>query len=109
QTTISLIVPCWKDHAAAIAFAQKWAAHPLIHEVIIAGVQTELPAAGVNGKVKRCIAARPGRGLQMNLGAQIATGDVLLFHHVDSILSEAHLHSLVSAMRAPGYVGGAFY
>jgi Glycosyl transferase family 2 len=109
RTTISLIVPCWKDHPAALAFAQKWAAHPLIHEVIIAGVQAELPAAGVNGKVKRCIAERPGRGLQMNLGAQIATGDVLLFHHVDSILSEAHLHSLVNAMRAPGYVGGAFY
>ncbi|MEP6603999.1 MAG: glycosyltransferase, partial [Spartobacteria bacterium] len=109
DVTISLIVPCWKDHAAALAFAQKWSAHPLVHEVIVAGVQTDPSREQENTKIKQCSSERPGRGVQMNLGAQLATGDVLLFHHVDSMLTETHLRSLQNAMRDPRYVGGGFY
>src|SRR5260370_22307847 len=97
-SVISLIVPCWKDHDSALAFAETWAPHPLIREIIIAGVQNDLRPKDFNGKIKRCVADRPGRGLQMNLGAQLATGEVLLFHHVDSILTEAHLQSLANAI-----------
>src|SRR5690242_8118696 len=38
---ISLIIPCWNDRDTAIALARKWADHPLIQEVIIAGVNPE--------------------------------------------------------------------
>jgi len=34
------------------------------------------------------VASQPGRGVQMNAGAAIATGDVLLFLHVDTHLSK---------------------
>ena len=47
--------------------------------------------------------------MQMNLGAQLATGDVLVFHHVDSILTEAHLRSIADALGDSRCVGGAFY
>jgi hypothetical protein len=109
DTTVSLIVPCWKDHEAARTFAENWAEHPLIHEVVVAGVGGGPPINHTNPKIKRCVTQRPGRGVQMNLGAQLATGEVLLFHHVDSILTDAHLRSLVRAMRNGDYVGGAFY
>ena len=106
---ISLIIPCWKDHAAALAFAEKWSANPLAYEVIVAGVQDELPADETTARFKRCATNAPSRGVQMNLGAQLATGDVLLFHHVDSVLTDAHLLSLQHAMRDPKFVGGGFY
>jgi hypothetical protein len=109
KATVSLIVPCWKDNEAATAFAEIWAENPLIHEVIVAGVTGEPPINHTNSKVKRCAAERPGRGVQMNLGAQLATGEVLLFHHADSILTDAHLRSLARAMGSGNYVGGAFY
>ncbi len=54
-------------------------------------------------------AAEPNRGRQMNLAAQNATGDVLIFHHADSILSAAHLDAIREALRDPAIVGGAFY
>ena len=45
----------------------------------------------------------------MNLGAGHATGDVLIFHHVDSILTAAHLAAIAQAMQNPAIIGGAFY
>lgn len=108
DAAISLIIPCWKDFAAAIELGREHAQSPLIREVIIAGVRGhEAPPSEDNLKV--CLADRPGRGLQMNMGAAAASGDVLLFHHVDSELSELHLHALHKAMRNPNVVGGAFY
>jgi len=106
---ISLIVPCWENGDAALAFAEKWAQHPLIHEVIVAGVASEPLVNHVNSKIKRCAAERPGRGLQMNLGAELASGEVFLFHHVDSILTHEHLRSLTRAMRNSKCLGGSFY
>ena len=110
--TISLVVPCWKDVQAAFTLADKWAKHPLIREVVVAGVQSEMgtDAVPTSEKIKQCATQRPGRGPQMNLGAQMATGDILLFHHVDSILSNEHLESLVKAMQHDNEcVGGGFY
>ena len=130
--SISLIVPCWRDEENALAFAQEWSGHPLIHEIIIAAVHdnrdggmssvasqtcgngTELvhprsTSSRVEAKIKRCDTDHPGRGPQMNLGAKLASGDVLLFHHVDSLLMDEHLRSLVDTMRHSQYVGGAFY
>lgn len=106
---ISLVVPCWKDEGHAMAFARRWASHPLIHDVIIAGVHNGASEAPPDGNIKRCASDRPGRGVQMNLGAQLAGGDVLLFHHLDSDLTEAHLESLVHAVNQTGCSGGGFY
>jgi hypothetical protein len=45
----------------------------------------------------------------MNLGASCASGNVLLFQHVDSELSSAHLDALASALTDPLLAAGAFY
>ena len=108
QPKISLIIPCWNNSAEAIELAKRWSGHALVQEVILAAV-AGVPAPLLAQGWKVCYADRPGRGLQLNLGAELATGDVLLFHHVDSHLSEGHLVSLARALRNPGVVGGAFY
>lgn len=121
---ISIIIPCWKDLDAAVEIGQKWNSHALVRDVIVAtvpghvsapasrwdgGVAGTQPPSMAGSRLKICQAERIGRGLQMNAGAAVAQGDVLLFHHVDSYLTERHLHSLVEAMRDPAIVGGAFY
>ena len=105
---ITLIIPCWRDVAAAWELARRHANSPLIFEVIIAGVRGQ-DAFPVEGRIKICQVDRPGRGLQMNLGANAASGDMLLFHHVDSLLTDGHLRALKEIARAPHLVGGAFY
>jgi glycosyltransferase involved in cell wall biosynthesis len=51
----------------------------------------------------------PNRGAQMNVGAMFANGDVVLFQHADTELTDAHLAAIEQALRDPAIVGGAFY
>lgn len=49
-----------------------------------------------------------GRGNQMNAGARMASGGILLFLHADTRLPESGLADIVRAMESAGAVGGAF-
>ena len=49
-----------------------------------------------------------GRGKQMNRGAFLAKGDILLFLHSDTELPDHALHRISSVMGDPECVGGAF-
>ncbi len=49
-----------------------------------------------------------GRSLQMNAGAAIASGDILLFLHADTILPANGLAFIRQRMREPDWIGGAF-
>ena len=44
----------------------------------------------------------------MNAGADVASGDILLFLHADTFLPDNALKKISSAMENEGYVGGAF-
>ncbi|GAB5405758.1 MAG: hypothetical protein Aurels2KO_39890 [Aureliella sp.] len=54
------------------------------------------------------IQSPPGRAAQMNLGAQAARGEVLLFLHADTRLPTSFRKDVQSALETPGCVGGAF-
>lgn len=56
----------------------------------------------------RLLLAPRGRARQMNAGASLATGDVLLFLHADVALPGDALAHVESAMRDPRVVAGAF-
>jgi rSAM/selenodomain-associated transferase 2 len=49
-----------------------------------------------------------GRGRQMNKGASVARGDILLFLHTDTELPENALEAISSVMDDTSYAGGAF-
>jgi len=49
-----------------------------------------------------------GRGIQMNLGAGIAKGDILLFLHADTLLPTRALCKIESIMEQTGIVAGSF-
>lgn len=49
-----------------------------------------------------------GRGVQMNAGAGRASGELLLFLHVDTALPPGGVDTLLAAMAAGNRVGGAF-
>jgi rSAM/selenodomain-associated transferase 2 len=56
----------------------------------------------------RTTVAETGRARQMNRGAGLATGDVLLFLHADTLLPANALALVRSIMNDIGLVGGAF-
>jgi rSAM/selenodomain-associated transferase 2 len=56
----------------------------------------------------RVVAAPCGRGRQMNDGAKLAHGDVLLFLHADTCLPISAMQDIRSAFLDPRTVGGRF-
>lgn len=108
---ISVIIPCWNDAAALREVLASIASLRGLAEVIVADASdtAECRDLAVAAGVQAVRCEVPNRGKQMNAGAAAATGDVLLFHHADSVLTQAHVDSLASALRANGVVGGAFH
>lgn len=111
RARISIVVPAWRD-AENLALLL-----PLLRrlrgagEVIVvdasADATTEQLALRSGAKLLKCSA--PNRGAQMNLGAMSARGEVVLFQHADTELTDKHLSAVHAALGNPEIVGGAFY
>lgn len=54
------------------------------------------------------VTSPPGRGTQMNRGAGLASGEILLFLHADTLLPPQGLARIAGTMAGGQYVGGAF-
>ena len=57
----------------------------------------------------RLITAPRGRGSQMNAGARLARGELLVFLHIDTEFTPVHLATLRQATRDPEVKAGAFF
>lgn len=60
-----------------------------------------------NLRLKAATSAK-GRGIQMNRGAELASGPVLLFLHADTSLPEGGIDAILSTLQNPDLMGGAF-
>ena len=56
----------------------------------------------------RVLTTPPGRAGQMNAGAAVATGSVLLFLHADTLLSQDFERHIQASLARPGVAAGAF-
>ncbi|MBW6486921.1 MAG: TIGR04283 family arsenosugar biosynthesis glycosyltransferase [Syntrophobacterales bacterium] len=78
-------------------------------EIIVVDGQEagETLAAIRDGSVQKFLFEK-GRGRQLNRGATVATGDVLVFLHADTVLPFTALKRIAAVMQDEGCVGGAF-
>ena len=109
--TVSLVVPCWNDVDALKRLLPIVTSQPELLETIVADSSDngacENVTAEFGATYLRC--PRPNRGAQMNAGAQIARGDIILFHHADTELRTEHIESIREASRDVRFTSGAFY
>ncbi|BAY27647.1 glycosyl transferase family protein [Calothrix sp. NIES-2100] len=56
----------------------------------------------------KVISSSPGRAVQMNAGAVVASGEILLFLHADTRLPAGFEVMIRTALQQPGTVAGAF-
>jgi rSAM/selenodomain-associated transferase 2 len=108
---VSAIVPAWNDHANLARLLPAIVGLRGVHEIIVVD-------ATRNATTRQMVTAAgaiylavndPNRGAQLNLGAAHASGDTLIFHHADSILTSAHIAAITHALTDPAIIGGAFY
>jgi len=77
-------------------------------ELLIVDGGSEDSTVAIAQRFGQVISSPRGRAAQMNRGAAVATGDILLFLHADSILPDDAFIAIERACAAPGVVGGAF-
>lgn len=56
----------------------------------------------------RVLSCAPGRARQMNAGAEVASGDVFLFLHADTLLPADFAEVISRALARPAVIGGRF-
>jgi uncharacterized protein len=105
---LSIIVPAWNESAALWESCRRWVDFPGVKEVIVAVAGPPSPSAEDHPRIRIIPCAVANRGAQQKRGAEEATGDILLFHHADSELTAQHTTALVTALRDPSIMGGAF-
>ena len=77
--------------------------------VVDGGSDDGTPDVVSNYEGVKIIKAPRCRATQMNAGARIAKGDILLFMHADTLLPPGALVAIHDAMQDPKVVGGSFY
>lgn len=105
--SLSVIIPVWREAAGITETLQ--ALKPIrgrAHEVIVVDAgSTDGTAELARPLCDRVVNSEKGRAAQMNAGAAVARGDLLLFLHADTRLPESaleHLADFVHSHRAWG-------
>ncbi len=108
---ISIILPVWNERFIINDILDRLSAQRSDggFEVIVVdgSPEGETINAVQKEEVKKVIAEK-GRAKQMNKGASLASGEVLLFLHADTVLPDSALRRISSAMEKGDFVGGAF-
>nr|WP_290226107.1 TIGR04283 family arsenosugar biosynthesis glycosyltransferase [Trichocoleus desertorum] len=105
---ISIIIPVLNEAAAiaqTLAAAQQTSQAEII--VVDGGSQDDTVAIAQSAGAKVIMSA-PGRAQQMNAGAKVAAGEVLLFLHGDTLLPPEFATQIRQALISPGVIAGAF-
>ncbi|MCC5877053.1 MAG: glycosyltransferase [Candidatus Sumerlaeia bacterium] len=110
--TVSVIIPTLDEERnirGAIRNAMRSGAHEVI---VVDGMSRDrtVPLARRAGARIVTVPRGVGRASQMNAGAEVATGDVLLFLHADTRLKRNALRSMQrSVANDTGLIGGGFH
>jgi len=108
---ISVVVPVLNE-AATIPFclttARERALPEEIEIIVVDGGSGDSTVALAEGTADKVLSAPRGRASQMNAGARVASAEILLFLHADTILPHGYARYVQAAMAQPGVVGGRF-
>ncbi|HXX82155.1 MAG TPA: TIGR04283 family arsenosugar biosynthesis glycosyltransferase [Thermodesulfovibrionales bacterium] len=109
--TISVILPVWNEasiinHTIANILSQRCSEDMEI--IVVDGSAEGETIHTVQDKEVRKVVSGKGRARQMNTGASLACGDILLFVHADTLLPGDALCAVSSIMQKREFVGGAF-
>jgi rSAM/selenodomain-associated transferase 2 len=110
MTRISVIVPVYREGATINSMVDDLVAGLAPEdEILVVDGAKELDTLQVlRSHRPRRVASMPGRAVQMNRGAHLARGHILVFVHADTRLPKGWRDMIVQALSDPRVVAGAF-
>ena len=106
--TVSVIVPTLNEApvlAATLARVRATCPHEII---VVDGGSDDETGHVATGRADSVLTAARGRAAQMNAGAAVARGDVLVFVHADTLVPSTFVAAIEHACGDPNVVGGRF-
>jgi rSAM/selenodomain-associated transferase 2 len=105
---LSVVVPAL-DEEESLPATLRAARRPGVGELIVVDGGSRDATLAVAARLADTVLAAPrGRAVQMNTGAAVARGDVLLFLHADTRLPAGYPAAVARALADPAVVAGRF-
>ncbi len=108
MTSISIIIPVLNEVSMIAQTISTVQTAKDIEIIVVDGGSNDGTIQLVKSLNVQLISSFPGRAIQMNCGAKVATGDILLFLHGDTLLPLNFDRLLIAALMKPNIVAGAF-
>jgi rSAM/selenodomain-associated transferase 2 len=106
--SLSIVIPTLDEHDNLPAVLAS--CHPPgdVEIIVVDGGSTDGTCELARQSGVTLVSSERGRGRQMNVGASMAKGEILLFLHGDTILPRGYHAQIHSVLALPGIVAGAF-
>lgn len=105
---ISVIIPTLNEAAAIGETLRRLRSSGSCEVIVVDGGSDDGTPELARPQADMVLSAGRGRATQMNVGARVASGQVLLFLHADTVLPPDFPALLENALRNPRVVGGRF-
>ncbi|MFB3904059.1 MAG: TIGR04283 family arsenosugar biosynthesis glycosyltransferase [Acidobacteriota bacterium] len=107
-TSISVVIPALNEADRIGAVLDRVLSQPGVDAIVVDGGSRDGTRRIAHDRGARVVDSSPGRGQQMNAGARIASGKVLIFLHADTILPLGYARLLTEVLADARVAGGAF-
>ena len=108
MTSISVIIPALDEEATIARAIRSCREAGPCEVVVVDGGSRDRTVEIARGRADAVIIAPRGRATQMNAGAAVAGGEILLFLHADTLLPRGAVPVVNGALQDPAVIGGAF-
>jgi rSAM/selenodomain-associated transferase 2 len=108
---ISVIIPVYQEEEAinqTIRYLRSVSGGARYEIIVVDGHPEGCTLSAIDDATVIRVRSGKGRGCQMNVGAQAASGEILLFLHADTFLPPGAMSRIMSVLDESVLVGGAF-
>ena len=108
--TISVVIPTLNEAVELPETLQRVRSVPEIGEIIVVDAGSSDPTCEI-AREQNCtvLECEPSRGKQLRLGAEKATGDIILLLHADTWLPKGAGEAMIECLSQPLVVAGGFH
>lgn len=108
KSSISVIIPALNESVSIAETLSRLNSIGGVEVIVVDGGSVDNTAVIAETNGARVIMSPPGRGCQLNAGAEAASGDLFLFLHADTVLPVDFAHIVRRTLKAPDVMCGAF-